>query len=73
MNASTEYIEIAKYKLKDGFTDKQLVDAEIAVHSRMIKSQKGFIRREISKDTMGNWLMSKQKCWQMNRNRCELL
>jgi hypothetical protein len=57
MNAKTEYIEIAKFKLKDGCTDKQFLDAEIAVRAGLIKSQKGFISREISKDTDGNWLM----------------
>lgn len=57
MNAKTEYIEIAKFKLKDGCTDRQFLDAEIAVRGGMIKSQKGFVSREISKDADGNWLM----------------
>jgi hypothetical protein len=57
MNVKSEYIEIARFKLKEGFTDKQFIDAEIAVRGGMIKSQKGFIRREISKDLDGNWLI----------------
>ncbi len=52
-----EYIEIAKFKLKDGFSDAQFIDAEITVRNGMIKSQKGFIGRELSKDEDGNWLM----------------
>ena len=57
MNIKSEYIEIARFKLKEGFTDVQFIEAEIAVRGGMIKSQKGFISREISKDTEGNWLM----------------
>ena len=57
MNVKSEYIEIAKFKLKEGFTDKQFIDAEIAVRAGMIKTQKGFISREISKDTEGNWMI----------------
>jgi heme-degrading monooxygenase HmoA len=51
MNIKSEHIEIAKFKLKDGFSDKQFIEAEIAVRNGMIKSQKGFISRELSKDT----------------------
>ena len=57
MNKNPEYIEIAKFKLKAGFTDEQFIEAEIAVRNGMIKSQKGFISREISKDAEGNWLI----------------
>ncbi len=57
MNVKPEYIEIAKFKLKAGFSDAQFIEAEIAVRSGMIKSQKGFISRELSKDAEGNWLM----------------
>ena len=57
MNVKLEYIEIARFKLKEGFTDKEFIDAEIAVRSGMIKSQKGFISREISRDEEGNWLI----------------
>ncbi len=56
-NKKTEYIEIAKFKLKDGFTDQEFLDAEIAVRRGMIKSQNGFVSREISKDVDENWLM----------------
>jgi heme-degrading monooxygenase HmoA len=51
------YIEIAKFKLKTGFTDEQFIEAELAVRNGMIKSQKGFISREISKDTEDNWMI----------------
>ncbi len=57
MNTKPEYIEIAKFKLKEGFSDNHFIDAEIAVRNGMIKSQKGFINRELSKDNEGNWLM----------------
>ena len=57
MNIKMEYIEIARFKLKEGFTDKQFIDAEIAVRGGLIKSQKGFISREISNDSEGNWLI----------------
>lgn len=57
MNIKLEYIEIARFKLKEGFTDQQFIDAEIAVRGGLIKSQKGFISREISNDSEGNWLI----------------
>lgn len=57
MNVKSEYIEIARFKLKEGFTNKQFIEAEIAVRAGMIKTQKGFISREISKDEEGNWLI----------------
>jgi len=52
-----EYIEIAKFKLKEGFTDKQFVDAEMNVRNGLIKTQKGFISRELSIDKDNFWLM----------------
>lgn len=52
-----EYIEIAKFKLKEGFTDEQFIDAEKSVRKGLIKTQKGFISRELSKDKDGFWLM----------------
>ena len=52
-----EYIEIAKFKLKDGFSDEQFIEAEKAVRNGLIKTQKGFISRELSKDEDGFWLM----------------
>lgn len=52
-----EYIEIAKFKLKAGFTDEQFIEAEKNVRNGLIKSQKGFISRELSKDKDGFWLM----------------
>ncbi len=55
--ARMEYIEIAKFKLKEGFTDKQFIEAEKSVRKGLIKSQKGFISRELSIDNDGFWLM----------------
>lgn len=52
-----EYIEIAKFKLKDGLTDAQFIEAENAVRKGLIKAQKGFISRELSKSNDGFWLM----------------
>jgi heme-degrading monooxygenase HmoA len=52
-----EYIEIAKFKLKDGFTDEQFIEAERSVRKGLIKTQKGFISRELSKDKDNFWLM----------------
>jgi heme-degrading monooxygenase HmoA len=55
--ATMEYIEIAKFKLKEGVTDEQFIEAEKSVRKGLIKSQKGFIRREVSKDKDNFWLM----------------
>ncbi|MEI8114353.1 MAG: antibiotic biosynthesis monooxygenase [Bacteroidia bacterium] len=52
-----EYIEIAKFKLKEGFADEQFIEAEKSVRNGLIKTQKGFISRELSKDQEGFWLM----------------
>ena len=52
-----EYMEIAKFKLKEGFTDAQFIEAEKSVRKGLIKTQKGFISRELSKDKDGFWLM----------------
>jgi antibiotic biosynthesis monooxygenase (ABM) superfamily enzyme len=52
-----EYIEIAKFKLKEGFTTEQFIEAEKAVRNGVIKLQNGFISRELSIDKDGNWLM----------------
>ena len=57
VNSKLEYIEIAKFKLKEGFTTEQFIDAEKAVRNGLIKSQKGFISRQLSTDKDGNWLM----------------
>jgi hypothetical protein len=52
-----EYIEIAKFKLKEGITDTQFIEAEKSVRKGLIKTQKGFISRDLSKDKDGFWLM----------------
>jgi len=52
-----EYIEIAIFKLKQGITDEQFIEAEKSVRKGLIKSQQGFISRELSKDKDGFWLM----------------
>jgi hypothetical protein len=52
-----EYIEIAKFKLKEGFSNEQFIEAERAVRNGLIKTQKGFISRELSIDISGYWLM----------------
>ncbi len=57
VNTKMEYIEIAKFKLNKGFKNEQLIEAEKAVRKGLIKTQKGFISREISIDKDGSWLM----------------
>ncbi|MBK7214420.1 MAG: hypothetical protein IPH88_14195 [Bacteroidales bacterium] len=52
-----EYIEIAKFKLNEGITVEQFIDAEKSVRKGLINSQKGFISRQLCKDNEGNWLM----------------
>ncbi len=48
---------MAKFKLKDGLTDEQFIESEKSVRNGLIKNQKGFISRELSKDKDGFWLM----------------
>ena len=51
------YIEIAKFKLKEGFTDEQFIEAEKNVRNGLIKSQKGFISCETGVDADGTWVI----------------
>lgn len=50
-----EYIEIAKYKLKEGFTDEQFIEAERILRAGEINQFKGYIGRELIKCEDSEW------------------
>ena len=55
-NITMEYIEIAKFKLKEGFTSEQFIEAEKEVRAGIIKNTKGYIGRELFKNEIMNGL-----------------
>jgi len=52
-----EYIETAKFKLKEGLATEQFIEAEKGVRNGLIKTQPGFISRELGLDETGSWFM----------------
>lgn len=50
-----EYIEIAKFKLNQGFTDEQFIEAEKIVRNGIIKETKGYLGRELYKSESNEW------------------
>ena len=52
-----EYTEIAKFKLKEGFTTEQFLDAEREVRAGIIKDAKGYISRELFKNSDNEWVI----------------
>ncbi len=52
-----EYIETAKFKLKESITPERFIDAEKGVRAGLIKTQHGFISRELGLDEAGSWFM----------------
>ncbi|MEP7134872.1 MAG: antibiotic biosynthesis monooxygenase [Chloroflexota bacterium] len=57
MENKTEYIEIAKFKLKEGFNDEQFIEAEQKVRNGEIKSAKGYLGRELFKAENNEWII----------------
>ncbi|MEI7726730.1 MAG: hypothetical protein WCK09_16595 [Bacteroidota bacterium] len=52
-----EYIEIVKYKLKEGITDAQFVEAEKELRNGSIKDMEGYIGRELYKSGENEWAL----------------
>jgi heme-degrading monooxygenase HmoA len=52
-----EYIEIAKFKLKEGFTDEQFIEAEKNVRNGIVSTTKGYKGRELYKDDKNEWIV----------------
>jgi antibiotic biosynthesis monooxygenase (ABM) superfamily enzyme len=51
-------IEIATFKLKPGVSDDTLLSLEAKIRAGRIRSQPGYISRELAKEeATGNWLM----------------
>lgn len=52
-----EYIEIAKFKLKEGFTDTEFLEAEKLLRNGEIKTFDGYRGRNLYKDSENNWVI----------------
>lgn len=52
-----EYTEIAKFKLKEGFSTEQFLEAEKNVRAGNIKDAKGYISRELFKNPNNEWVI----------------
>ena len=52
-----EHVEIVKYKLKEGFTDAQFIEAEKEVRNGSMKDVEGYIGRELYKSDENEWAM----------------
>jgi heme-degrading monooxygenase HmoA len=52
-----EYIEIAKFKLKDGFKDEQFIEAEKNVRNGIAPTTRGYRGRELYKDDNNDWVI----------------
>jgi len=52
-----EYIEIAKFRLKEGFTDEQFIKAEENVRNGIAPTTQGYKGRELYKDNNNEWVI----------------
>ncbi|MDD2798487.1 MAG: hypothetical protein PHV20_07845 [Bacteroidales bacterium] len=52
-----EFVGIAKFKLIEGVSDNDLLEAEKGIRKAM-KSQKGFLSRELGKFEDGHWIVT---------------
>ena len=52
-----EYIEIVKYKLKEGFPDAQFLEAEKELRNGSIKDIEGYMGRELYKSDENEWAL----------------
>jgi hypothetical protein len=50
-----EYIEIVKFKLKEGITDAQFIDAEQMLRDVEMNKFRGYVARELYKCEDGQW------------------
>lgn len=52
-----EYIEIAKFQLKEGYSNEQFIEAEKEVRAGIIKDIKGYIGRELYSTENNEWVI----------------
>ncbi len=52
-----EYTEIARFKLKEGFSAEQFLEAEKEVRAGIIRHAKGYISRELFKNSNNEWVI----------------
>ena len=52
-----EYIEIAKFKLKEGVTDEAFLQAEKTLREGEITTFAGYAGRQLYKDAENNWVV----------------
>lgn len=54
---SDEYLEVARFKTRDGVTDEAFLAAERGVREGLLKTFPGFIARELHQLGPGDWLV----------------
>ncbi len=52
-----QFLEVVKFKLKDGVTKEQFLKAEKDIRDGRIQSQPGYQGREVYLDNDNNWLI----------------
>ena len=52
-----EYIEIAKFRLKEGVTDEAFLQAEKTLREGEITTFEGYVGRQLYKDSENNWVI----------------
>lgn len=51
------YIQVARFKLRDGVTDEAFMEAERAIRDGRIRQQPGYLGRETARGEDGEWLV----------------
>jgi antibiotic biosynthesis monooxygenase (ABM) superfamily enzyme len=57
MNTSDQYVEIARFKTKAGFTHEDFLKAEEKVRQGMLKTFPGYLSRELYRSEDGEWVV----------------
>jgi hypothetical protein len=57
MEVKKQYLEVVRFRLKEGVTKEQFLKAENNIRAGKIKSQKGYQGRDVYQDTDGTWLI----------------
>jgi hypothetical protein len=55
--SSTQYIEIARFKLRDAVSDEELLRAEEGVRRGPLATAPGYLSRELYRSEQGEWFV----------------
>ena len=57
MNTRDQYVEIARFKTKAGFTHEDFLKAEEGVRQGVLKTFPGYLSRELYRSEEGEWVV----------------